>query len=97
VTPALIERARGIALKMRRPVYEQALDKDGSLFYEADAQGKLIDPNKHWWAQAEAVVGFYNAWQLSGKIIFCVKAFRIWEVHRGKGGGPRPRRNGTPS
>jgi mannobiose 2-epimerase len=77
--PALIERARGIALKMAQAVYEQALDKDGSLFYEADSTGKLIDPNKHWWAQAEAVVGFYNAYQLSGQEHFLRQAYRIWE------------------
>jgi mannobiose 2-epimerase len=75
----LVERARGIALKMAQAVYDQALDRDGSLFYEADSAGKLIDPNKHWWAQAEAVVGFYNAWQLSGEEHFLRQACRIWE------------------
>jgi mannobiose 2-epimerase len=76
---ALLERARAIALKMAQAVYDQALDQDGSLFYEADSQGKLIDPNKHWWAQAEAVVGFYNAYQLSGEEHFLRQAYRIWE------------------
>ena len=76
---ALLGRARTLALKMAGAVYEQGLDKDGSLFYEADAQGNLIDPNKHWWAQAEAVVGFYNAWQLSGDERFLNAAYRAWE------------------
>jgi len=77
--PAPIERARALALKMAHAVYEQALDGDGSIFYEAGADGALIDPKKHWWAQAEAVVGFYNAWQLSGEERFRDAAYRAWQ------------------
>ena len=81
---ALLGRARTLALKMAGAVYEQGLDKDGSLFYEADARGNLIDPNKHWWAQAEAVVGFYNAWQHSGEEHFLNAAYRAWEYIEAK-------------
>jgi mannobiose 2-epimerase len=76
---ALLDRARKLSIQMAQAVYEQGLDKDGSLFYEADSKGVLIDPNKHWWAQAEAVVGFYNAYQLSGQERFLKQAFRVWE------------------
>jgi mannobiose 2-epimerase len=75
----LITRARGLALKMADAIYAQGLDKDGSLFYEADGQGKLIDPKKHWWAQAESVVGFYNAYQISGESRFLTAARRAWD------------------
>lgn len=27
----------------------------------------VVDEDRHWWVQAEAVVGFYNAWQLTGR------------------------------
>jgi len=76
---ALADRARQLAVTMAQTVYREGLDKDGSLFYEADSTGALIDPNKHWWAQAEAVVGFYNAWQVSGDERFRRQAYRIWE------------------
>ena len=76
---ALLDRARALSLKMARAVYEQALDQDGSLFYEANSKGVMVDPNKHWWAQAEAVVGFYNAYQLSGDQRFLDQAYRVWE------------------
>jgi mannobiose 2-epimerase len=39
----------------------------------------MIDANKHWWAQAEAVVGFYNAYQVSGHPRFLNQAYRVWE------------------
>ncbi len=75
---ALIARARELAVHMAQAVYDEGLDQDGSLFYEA-SHGRLVDPNKHWWAQAEAVVGFYNAWQVSGQEHFRTAAWRAWE------------------
>ncbi|MGO9011754.1 MAG: AGE family epimerase/isomerase [Bryobacteraceae bacterium] len=76
---ALIDRVRKLALTMVRAVYEEGLDQDGSLFYEANSKGVMIDPNKHWWAQAEAVVGFYNAYQISGEGRFLEASYRAWE------------------
>jgi mannobiose 2-epimerase len=76
---ALLGRAHRLALRMAQAVYEQGLDKDGSLFYESDGRGKFTDPNKHWWAQAEAVVGFYNAYQLSGAERYREAARRAWD------------------
>jgi mannobiose 2-epimerase len=76
---ALIGRARKLALRMAQAVYAEGRDKDGSLFYEANSKGVFIDPNKHWWAQAEAVVGFYNAYQLSGDVRFLEASRRAWE------------------
>lgn len=75
---ALLDRARELAVRMAQAVYDEGLDTDGSIFYEA-SHGRLVDPNKHWWAQAEAVVGFYNAYQLSGQDHFRTAAFRAWE------------------
>src|SRR5450756_2766534 len=50
---ALVDRARKLAVRMAQTVYDEGLDQDGSLFYEADSKGVMIDPKKHWWAQAE--------------------------------------------
>ncbi len=69
---------RAVALKMAQSVYENGLDVDGSLFYEAGADG-ITDDDKHAWAQAEAVVGFVNAWQLSANQYFLEAAMRAWE------------------
>jgi cellobiose epimerase len=78
------------------------LDDDGSLFYEAGPQG-LVDTDKEWWPQAEAVVGFYNAYQLSGRAYFAQAAYRCWTyiqaklVDRTHGGWfKRLHRDGTP-
>jgi mannobiose 2-epimerase len=76
---ALLNRARVLSITMAETVYREGLDTDGSLFYEADSKGVIIDPKKHWWAQAEAVVGFYNAFQLSGDERFLSQSYRVWE------------------
>jgi mannobiose 2-epimerase len=60
---ALTERARLTSIAMAAAVAAQAVEPDGSLLYEASPRGIEID-DKHWWAQAEGMVGFYNAAQL---------------------------------
>jgi len=75
---ALLERVREASVKMAQAVYEQAIDADGGLLYEADPTG-IIDTDKHWWPQAEAVVGFLNAYQVSGRRHFMDAAERSWE------------------
>ncbi len=76
---ALLDRARKLSIRMAEAVYDQGRDKDGSIFYEMNSQGVFIDPNKHWWAQAEAVVGFYNAYQLSGDEKFLEASRAAWD------------------
>jgi len=75
---ALIKRVEQAAGKMAQAVYEQALDADGGLLYEAEG-GQIINADKHWWPQSEAVVGFLNAWQLTGQAHFLQAAERSWE------------------
>ena len=58
----------------------EGLDCDGGLKYETD-QG-LTDADKHWWPQAEAMVGFFNAYQLSGEEKYLHRSLRSWEFVR---------------
>ncbi|MGE5296084.1 MAG: AGE family epimerase/isomerase [Solirubrobacterales bacterium] len=74
----LSELVRSLAGKMARAVLAEGLDQDGGLFYEGRG-GQIINPNKEWWPQAEAVVGFYNAWQLTGDAAFHDAAVRCWQ------------------
>ena len=76
--PALLARTRKIAIHMARASLAQAVEPDGSMLFEADGKGVLIDGKKHWWVQAEAVVGFYNAYELTGEETFRNAALRAW-------------------
>jgi mannobiose 2-epimerase len=73
----LLDRARQIAVKMAQAVYEQAVDPDGGIIYEGSPEG-VHDSDKHWWPQAEAVVGFLNAWQINGQRHFLAAAENSW-------------------
>lgn len=48
------------------------------LYNEADGHGHL-DTTKDWWPQAEAMVGYINAYQLSGKLHFLQAAKASWD------------------
>jgi mannobiose 2-epimerase len=69
---------RELAIRMAEAVYHEALEEDGSIVYEGSPHG-LVDANKTWWAQTEAMVGFYNAYQLTGQEEFADAAHRLWE------------------
>jgi len=47
-------------------VTQEGLDTDGGLWYEFDPEKNELIAEKHWWVQAEALIGFYNAYQLTG-------------------------------
>ncbi|WP_350340301.1 AGE family epimerase/isomerase [Paraflavitalea speifideaquila] len=40
------------------------------------------DRDKHWWVQAEGIVGFLNAWQLTGDSVFLQAASGLWDFVR---------------
>ncbi len=57
------------------------LDKDGGLWYES-VDGQLAT-QKHWWPQAEAVLGFFYTWQLSGESKYLDYCIRSWQFIKG--------------
>ncbi len=70
-------KARSLALQMAEVSLAEGFDTDGGLFNELHSDGHL-DTDKHWWPQAEAVIGCWNAWQLSGATRFQEAAGRSW-------------------
>jgi mannobiose 2-epimerase len=76
--PKLLEKTRKVCLVLAESVYKYGMDNGRSLFYEADSKG-IIETNKDFWVQVEAVVGFINAYQLSGEEKYLKVAIEIWK------------------
>ena len=98
----LREEVRQSTLKLAEAVYRDGLEPDGSLLEEGGPDGD-VDADKEWWTQAEGMVGFYNAYQLTGQERYAQVAIRLWAyiqdklVDRVHGDWiKRLRRDGTP-
>ncbi len=76
-----LARLRPIVLGLARATLEDSLNRDGGVAYEQDFSGHR-DDNGEWWGQAEAMVGFVNAWQLSGDDAYLAAAHRVWAYCR---------------
>lgn len=74
---ALLAQVRAVALPIAEAVLQQGLGDDGGLFYEGEA-GRVVDSGRECWPQAEAVVGFLNAFQISNDERYLAAAWRVW-------------------
>jgi len=79
----LIERLKDISIKIAKATLS-GLDTDGGLWYEYEPADKFLVKEKHWWVQAEAIVGLYNAWQITGDEKFIEQAEKTWEFVKNK-------------
>ncbi len=59
-------------------VTKEGLDTDGGLWYEFEPKENELIAEKHWWVQAEALIGFYNAYQLTGNEEYLKIVFENW-------------------
>ena len=73
----LIDRTRRLAVEIAETTLKEGVDRDGGVFNEGDAGG-VTDTSKDWWPQAEAVVGFLEAYQISGDKRFFAAAVQSW-------------------
>ncbi len=73
----LIDEMEKLAIRVVDKVLDDGTDMDGSVFYEQ--HGELIDTDKHWWVQAESIIGLVDAYKVSGNELYLDKAIRIWD------------------
>jgi mannobiose 2-epimerase len=69
--------AQAWAADLARTVLAQGLDADGGLAYEGRG-GAVINHDHDWWCQAEAVIGFWHAFQLTGERTFADASAASW-------------------
>ena len=74
----LLERVRAVSLQMAEAVFNEGFGADGGLCYEG-RDGRIVDAGRECWPQAEALVGFLNAFELSGDKAFFAAALQAWK------------------
>ncbi|HTQ64423.1 MAG TPA: AGE family epimerase/isomerase [Puia sp.] len=74
--PGWMMAMRTMGIKIADAVVE-GLDEKGGLNYESN-NGMLIK-QKHWWPQAEAMIGFFNAYQLTEDEKYLQQSLKSWE------------------
>ncbi len=81
--PAVVARTKPISLAIAQVTETQGVDRDGGVFNEGNSKG-LTNTTKDWWPQAEAAVGFLNAYQLSGDRRWFDATKRSWSFIQDK-------------
>jgi mannobiose 2-epimerase len=81
--PELTELTRKNAVRITNAAME-GLDEDGGLWYEYNRKIGIRISEKHWWPQAEALIGFCNAWQITGDVYYKKALLKTWQFIRNK-------------
>ncbi|MES1158353.1 MAG: AGE family epimerase/isomerase [Terricaulis silvestris] len=66
-----------IVVDLAYTTLREGLDDRGALLAEQDFNGAL-DGRRVWWAQAEAIIGFLNAYEITGDELFFNAFERVW-------------------
>ena len=72
----LLEEVQKTCLQIAEAACD-GLQPDGSMVYEK-SMGHL-DNDRHWWVQAESVVGFLNAYKLTNNQLWLDRAMKSWK------------------
>lgn len=72
-----VKTFKNFALNMAAAAAE-GVAKSGGLHYELNTKNSHLVEEFHWWPQAEAMVGFFNAWQINGDTAYLSKSLQSW-------------------
>jgi cellobiose epimerase len=76
--PALGERVQRLALRLAHSCHDEGTGSDGQVCNAYDPAIDRRDEESVWWVQAEALLGFLNAYRLTRKRKFRVAMDRVW-------------------
>ena len=76
---SLHEEIKKIAVSMAESVYRDGRDLEHGGIFGEEENGAIVGEEKEWWTQAEAIVGFYNAYTLSGDEKYLDYAAEVWD------------------
>ena len=73
----IVEEVEKVAVKMTNVTIAEGLAPHGGMYYEK-AEGHLQE-QFDWWPQAEAVVGFFNTFQITGDKKYLAQCEKSWK------------------
>lgn len=79
----LREQVRGYSVRLVEAALE-GLDADGGLMNEKNLASGHLDTDKHWWQQAEALVGLLNAYEITHNEKYLEICLDIWNFTKSK-------------
>lgn len=74
---ALMEKLKPVCKRLVDITIEEGFDGDSSIYYEK-VNGHL-DTDKHWWPQAETLVGLTDTWRLTGDEKYLERMTKVWD------------------
>jgi mannobiose 2-epimerase len=75
--PDLLARVKQVCIKIADAASE-GLQNDGSMLYEKDLSTGHMATERSWWVQSEAIVGYLNAYELTGNDKYLDRAVNSW-------------------
>ena len=75
--PALVKKVTEQSIKIANAAAE-GLQNDGSLIYEKDQSTGRMNTERSWWAQAETIVGYLNAYEITGNEKYLDNSLNCW-------------------
>ncbi|MCX6315711.1 MAG: AGE family epimerase/isomerase [Bacteroidetes bacterium] len=74
-----IQRFRHYAISLAVASSAGLDERDGGMWHETDPIQPDRPKEKHWWPQAEAMVGFFNAFEISGDSQWLFRSLASWD------------------
>ncbi len=74
---AVVSGVKPVCLRIAE-ASKDGLMADGSMIYEKTLNSEHLDEERHWWVQAESVIGFMYAFRLSGNEEFLNISLASW-------------------
>lgn len=72
----LCEQLKPVCKRLVDITIEEGFDGEDSIYYEK--VGEHLDTDKHWWPQAETLVGLADTWRLTGDEGYLARMVKVW-------------------
>lgn len=73
----LLQKTNEIAVQIANTFIKEGVDEDGGVINEYNPSTKDLDGDKHWWPQAEALVGLQYAYNITSNELYIETSLKI--------------------